>query len=166
MAMDLISIALDARQTAQPRASEKSISIEVHDDESLPFVLADRDAMRRVFDNLITNAIKYTLDGGLISISFTQTKTHVYTHIGDTGVGIEEEDLKHIFDRFYRIKVPGRQETGTGLGLSIVQILVEDHEGHVSACSTPGQGTVFTFSLPRFSPEDITYASTETHSRY
>jgi two-component system sensor histidine kinase ChiS len=146
--LNIVEVAQEAVQTLQPRAAKKTLHLTIHAGAGLPPLLADRDAIRRVLDNLIENAIKYTPSGGAVSVSFEKTDTHARINIADTGIGISEEDRAHIFDRFYRVKTPGTRTSGTGLGLSIVRSLVEEHGGDVTASSVPGQGSVFSFTLP------------------
>jgi two-component system phosphate regulon sensor histidine kinase PhoR len=113
-------------------------------------VWADPDALRQVLDNLVDNAIKYTPNGGRITVRWNATADAVSFEVEDTGVGIPQEDLPRVFERFYRVdKARSRSMGGTGLGLSIVKHLVQAMKGHVRVASTLGKGTVFRVSLPR-----------------
>ena len=88
-------------------------------------------------------------DGGTITVTLSQTATQAVFSVKDTGMGISEEDLTHIFDRFYRVdKARSRESGGTGLGLSIVRQLVTLHGGQITVDSTPGHGSTFTVTLP------------------
>ncbi len=121
--------------------------------EGLSAVLVEADVMRlnQVLANLIVNALRYTPQGGSISLNGESSSTNVRLIISDTGQGIAPEDLPYIFDRFWRGD-PARSRAdgaGGGLGLAIVRQLVELHGGHVSVQSTPGHGTTFTIDLPR-----------------
>ncbi|GIV24159.1 MAG: hypothetical protein KatS3mg025_1818 [Bacteroidia bacterium] len=114
-------------------------------------VEADPFALRKVFKNLLENAILYSPEGTIITVSWTyQSKDHRVTlSIHDEGMGIPPEHLPHIFDRFYRVdKSRSRQSGGTGLGLSIVKELLEAHGERITVESTVGRGTTFSFSLP------------------
>ena len=109
----------------------------------------DRSKLAQVLYNLTDNAIKYTPDGGKIAVTLSADAENLIWEVTDNGVGIPEEDQKHVFERFYRVdKARSRETGGTGLGLSIVRQLVHLHDGTVSVSSTPGQGTTFTVHLP------------------
>lgn len=112
-------------------------------------MFADPGKLSQVCYNIIENAIKYTPDGGTISVSLHRAGRDAVLEIADTGVGIPEEDLAHVFDRFYRVdKARSRDTGGTGLGLSIVQQIVRLHAGSVTVQSGQGKGTTFTVQLP------------------
>lgn len=111
---------------------------------------ADPDALRHVLDNLVDNAIKYTPNGGRITVRWHAKGDHVDFEVEDTGVGIPDKDLPRIFERFYRVdKARSREMGGTGLGLAIVKHLVQAMKGQVRATSQEGKGTTFKVSLPR-----------------
>ncbi len=123
-------------------------------------VWADRDALRQVMDNLVDNAIKYTPNGGRITIRWAIVGERVSYEVEDTGVGIAERDIQRVFERFYRAdKSRSREIGGTGLGLAIVKHLVQLLNGEVSATSQLGKGTIFKVLLPRakvpFPPQPI-----------
>jgi two-component system phosphate regulon sensor histidine kinase PhoR len=111
---------------------------------------ADEEALRQILDNLVDNAVKYTPPGGSIHVRWHTEDGHVVLEVADTGIGIPDQDLPRIFERFYRVdKARSRQLGGTGLGLSIVKHLVQAMHGSVNASSAPGKGTIFTIRLPR-----------------
>lgn len=111
---------------------------------------ADPDALRQVMDNLVDNAIKYTPNGGRITVRWTASGDMVSFEVADTGVGIPEADLPRVFERFYRAdKSRSRTVGGTGLGLAIVKHLVQVMKGHVKVTSKVGKGTTFRVTLPR-----------------
>ena len=129
---------------AQKRGQE--ISVEIADQCEM---FADPGKLAQVCYNIIENAIKYTPDGGKIAVSLRRMGRDAVLDISDTGVGIPEEDLPHVFDRFYRVdKARSRETGGTGLGLSIVQQIVRLHAGSVTVQSKRGEGTTFTVQLP------------------
>jgi signal transduction histidine kinase len=116
--------------------------------ERLPGVLADRERVAQVFANLVHNATKHTPAGGEIRLSATSVDGAVAFTVSDTGDGIAAEDLKRIFERFYKSD-RSRADGGTGLGLSIAKHIVEAHGGVIRASSPgPGRGATFTFTLP------------------
>lgn len=164
--LDLVAMARHTLNTAQARADEKRIRLELHAPDGLPDVLADSDAIRRVFDNLIDNAIKYTQPGGTVSVSIVPKGDQVGVNVADTGIGIAEKDIGRIFDRFFRVKMTGGRVSGTGLGLPIVKSIVEEHGGAVSASSVVGQGSILSFTLPAVTGEETTYDTQEAYSRY
>jgi two-component system phosphate regulon sensor histidine kinase PhoR len=111
---------------------------------------ADEDALSQVLDNLVDNAVKYTPPRGTIRVRWWAEDTQVCLEVEDTGIGIPQQDLPRIFERFYRVdKARSRQLGGTGLGLSIVKHLVQAMQGSVTADSRLGRGTTFTVRLPR-----------------
>lgn len=112
-------------------------------------MFADPGKLAQVCYNIIENAIKYTPDGGKIRVTLRRSGRDAVLDIADTGVGIPQEDLPHVFDRFYRVdKARSRETGGTGLGLSIVKQIVRLHAGSVTVASEPGKGTTFTVQLP------------------
>jgi two-component system phosphate regulon sensor histidine kinase PhoR len=111
---------------------------------------ADEEAVAQILDNLVDNAVKYTPPGGRIRVRWGADDGHVQLEVEDTGIGIPENDLPRIFERFYRVdKARSRELGGTGLGLSIVKHLVQAMRGNIRAGSRVGHGTTFTVRLPR-----------------
>jgi heavy metal sensor kinase len=118
-------------------------------------IRGDELRLRQVFLNLISNAVKYTPKGGRVEIVLSLAGDEAVVAVSDTGIGIPEEHLPHIFDRFYRIdKARNREDGGTGLGLAIVDSFVQAHEGRITIASTPGKGSTFTVYLPVRGPQD------------
>jgi signal transduction histidine kinase len=104
-----------------------------------------------MISNLLDNAIKYTSRNGSVDVTArTQVEKWVAVSVKDTGVGISEKDLPHIFERFYRGD-PSRPHTGNGLGLSLARAIAHAHGGKIEVASNPGQGSTFTITLPRSS---------------
>lgn len=113
------------------------------------WVEIDTDKMTQVIDNILNNAIKYSPDGGKITVSMKTTDTQLIVSISDQGLGIPKKDLPLIFDRFYRVdKARSRAQGGTGLGLSIAKEIVKQHNGFIWANSEYGKGSTFTIVLP------------------
>lgn len=148
---EMMVLADTVRETAArlgPLAKKRGQQIVVHiQDECEMF--ADPGKLAQVCYNIIENAIKYTPDGGTITVSLAKAGRDAVLEIADTGVGIPEADLPHVFDRFYRVdKARSRETGGTGLGLSIVKQIVRLHAGTVTVASEYGKGTTFTVQLP------------------
>lgn len=129
-------------------ADKKNIRL-TYDTRSFPILIhADRWQIERVMQNLVSNAIKYTPKDGSVSINVVETADGVAIEISDTGLGIPESDLPHIFDRFRRVEKHRKQALGTGLGLAIAKALVESHDGSITVFSEEGKGSTFTVELP------------------
>jgi signal transduction histidine kinase len=118
--------------------------------EELP-VEGDNFAFKQAFTNLIDNAIKYNRPGGSVKISTCKDGQNAVITVEDNGIGISEEDQKHIFDRFFRVdKSRSRAQGGTGLGLAIVKEIIESHKGTINVESKPDAGSTFTVNLPLY----------------
>jgi len=130
-------------------AKEKSINLTFNDTANKAFrVLADKENIRQVLMNLITNAVKYNKKNGRVKASFYEMGQNVLVEIADNGYGIEEQHLPHLFDRFYRADAHrSRAIGGSGLGLSIVKHIIEAHKQTINVRSTPDVGTTFGFTL-------------------
>ncbi|KPL85895.1 GAF domain-containing protein [Herpetosiphon geysericola] len=131
------------------RAKQGQISVQPEIPPSLP-LLADPSRMRQVFTNILSNAIKYTPAGGKVVVKASNGDTKVHVQIQDSGLGIPEDSLPHIFERFYRVKrdIDSPVE-GTGLGLAITKSIVDEHGGTIEVQSAIGQGTTFNVYLPQ-----------------
>jgi len=120
--------------------------------DSLPAIQADPDRVAQVLRNLLVNALRHTLAGGSVTLTAATSDRVVEIAVADTGEGIAAEDLPHVFERFWRADPSRARDNrlagGTGLGLSIAQSLVEAQGGRIWAESTPGEGTIFRFTLP------------------
>ncbi len=144
---------IEQQKFHSPYGAEKDIDIELNCQENLPYIFANRQNMDEVLSNLITNGIKYSPNGGRLTITAAVENEYLKIDVSDTGYGMESEDLDKIFTRFYRVKdVKTREIQGTGLGLSLVKSIIESHHGKISVESQPGQGTTFTFLLPIAKP--------------
>ncbi len=137
----------DAIERFENRARDAGVALEADVAARLPEVLADRERIGHVFDNLIGNALRHTRRGGKIRLSARAVDAAVRLTVADTGEGIPAEHLPHIFEKFYQ--VPGtRHDGGAGLGLAIVREIVGAHGGEVGVTSDPGGETAFSFTLP------------------
>ena len=132
----------------QQQISGKRHTLSVLHQAGIPRLAGDRIKLQTAIHNLLTNAIKYTPDGGDIEIRTFKTEAGVRVEIADTGVGIPEEDFENIFTRFYRCASGRHAAPGTGLGLSIVKELVELHGGRIDIESEVGRGSTFGVDLP------------------
>jgi two-component system, OmpR family, phosphate regulon sensor histidine kinase PhoR len=131
------------------QAEDKSQNLVLELPDSLPTLLANPVQMRQMIENLIDNAIKYTLSGGKITIRAVVAQKQMILQVVDTGIGIPTIDLPYIFDKFYRASNSSPEVSGTGLGLAIVKSIVESHSGRIWVESTVGHGTTFTIVLPQ-----------------
>ena len=132
----------------EPLAKKRKQTIKTEISDSCE-MFADPGKLAQVCYNIIENASKYTPEGGSIRVTLRKAGRDAVLEIADTGVGIPEADLPHVFDRFYRVdKARSRDTGGTGLGLSIVQQIVRLHAGSVTVASETGKGTTFTVQLP------------------
>jgi signal transduction histidine kinase len=138
------AILQDAINRHRDEARAKKIDLNLKAFADLGHVEADRRALRSIFDNLVSNALRYTPQGGVVTLEATEIKDGVQFFVRDNGRGIETERLPTIFGRFSA----GTGEGGTGLGLALVRRLVESMSGQVSVESRLGQGTTFSFTLP------------------
>ena len=147
-----IDLLQEARERTRTQAIEKGIEVEINAFADLSRVNADRRAMRSVFENLLTNALRYTPAGGLICLEAVELKDYVQFSVRDNGRGIETERLPRIFGRFTGSSEgdngAANAQAGTGLGLALVRRLVESHGGQISVESRVGHGTTFSFTVP------------------
>jgi signal transduction histidine kinase len=133
----------------QPHVTEKNMALEQKLPSVLPAVYGNTEAIYELFANLVTNAVKYTLVGGRVEVSASNTGDQVLVKVQDNGVGIPAEAVPHIFDEFYRAdNVKAEAMEGTGLGLSIVEQILNTHGGKIWVESEQGKGTTFSFTLP------------------
>lgn len=124
------------------------------------YVVADRDRVNQVINNITTNAIKYSPEGATIRIYVTEDKSYYKINVSDTGMGISKEDLPRIFERFYRVdKARSRAMGGTGLGLAIAKEIMEGHDGKLTAESEYGKGTTMTMWFMKNQDNKITCSS-------
>ena len=134
---------------SQTKAQSKGILLELKHAPDLPPILANKRTIEEVIANLLTNAVKYTPEGGKVTVSAEAERDYVHITVKDTGFGIKEEDLGRVFERFYRVKNDKtRFISGTGLGLAIVKSIVEAHHGTVRVESEMDRGSTFHVFLP------------------
>ena len=138
-------------------AEQSNIQIELDCQQDCPILILEDDLYQIIF-NLVENGIKYNRPGGTLTIRVFREDDNAILQVADTGVGIPEDALSHVFERFYRVdKARSRSSGGSGLGLAIVRNMVERNQGTIHAESVLGQGSVFTVSFPAFdTEEDVT----------
>lgn len=130
-------------------ALESNVSLTFKEGANNPFIVeGDRDMIRQVLINLITNTIKYGKDEGRTEVAFYDMGNNVLIEVSDDGIGIDKKHINHLFDRFYRVD-PSRSRMlgGSGLGLAIVKHIVEAHQQTIKVTSTPDKGSIFSFTL-------------------
>ncbi|MHB9143987.1 MAG: sensor histidine kinase [Symbiobacteriia bacterium] len=152
--MRVEGLAAEVLGTLSVQAKAKEVRLEENWPSDLPEVWADRDRLKQVFLNIITNALNHTPAGGRVTVSLASQGDRVEVGIRDTGHGIPPEDLPRVFERFYRTdKARSREAGGTGLGLSIAREIVHAHGGEIHLTSELGKGTEVRFTLPVAPPE-------------
>ncbi len=146
--VDLAGVVRDGVNAMEPRAAAKGITLTCVLD-AVPSVHADRNRMLQVVDNLVSNALKFTPEGGAVHVSVRQHDDFVRLEVTDSGIGIAPNDQQRLFQRFFRAEdAVARQVPGTGLGLYISRVIAEAHEGSVSVRSELGRGSTFRLELP------------------
>ena len=148
---DLVTLCNEVIEAQEMLAKTRKIQVVIKSELSSPIIVcADRKRIAQVITNLIVNSIAYGKDGGLTKIVFYDMELSYLVEVKDSGIGIDQEDLKRIFERFYRVdKSRSRNQGGTGLGLSIVKHIIEAHNQSINVKSEPNAGTSFTFTLDK-----------------
>src|SRR4030066_2066583 len=149
--LDISSILNDAIIFTRPQAEMREITLEIDAHASLKKVKGDKESLKMMFTNLISNGIRFNHEGGSVLIKAKEQEENIIIEVSDTGIGIVKEDLPFIFDEFFRVKSDKtRNITGTGLGLSIVKKIAEVHSGSIKVKSELGKGSTFFVILPKF----------------
>jgi hypothetical protein len=139
----------DVCQKLSHGAERGGVALEVaHEAQAGRFVVGDIGLIERALTNLVENALKFTPEGGKVTVGLEQALGRITVSVADTGIGIVPDDLPHVFDRFYRVATGSPAAAGTGLGLAIVKRVAELHRGRVEVTSSPGVGSVFRLVLP------------------
>jgi signal transduction histidine kinase len=139
----------EVRDVMMTKAQETSIQIRVDVPHDMPLLEADRDKIKQVLLNLLSNAIKYNRPNGSVILTGNFNESEVSISVQDTGLGIPEDSIPHLFTKFYRVREHEGKASGTGLGLSICKQIVQGHNGRIEVKSKMGVGTSFTLYLPR-----------------
>ena len=151
--IDLRTSLRESIAAIEPLTGEKGLELEIDVPESALPVRADTESLRQIFDNLLSNACRYTSGGGRIDVKAREADGQVSVRIADTGIGIDERQQDRVFERFYRVdSARSRELGGTGLGLAIVKHVVHGLGGDVQLQSEPGVGSVFTIRIPTATP--------------
>jgi signal transduction histidine kinase len=146
--VDLSALAADCVEGARPVADQKSIVLELAT-EPVPALVGDRGRLAQVFDNLVSNSLKFTPEGGRVEVRTAASNGRVVLEVEDTGIGIPAAEQPRLFERFFRAASATEQAIpGTGLGLAIVKAIVEAHGGDITVESLPHDGTTFRIELP------------------
>ncbi|OQA91084.1 MAG: Alkaline phosphatase synthesis sensor protein PhoR [Elusimicrobia bacterium ADurb.Bin231] len=145
----------EAAETMKLMANNAKVEMSVKIDPQIGLAVFDHNRIIQVLTNLLSNAIKFTPAGGKVYFSAIRENNVISINVSDTGMGIPKEDLSKIFERFYRVKRPGKEISGTGLGLPIVSQIIARHDGTIFVESELNKGTSFTITLPQNGPNDI-----------
>ena len=147
---NIVKLANEVLEAFEMKAGQMNIKLELNNESQSEIVVADRDKIQQVFMNLISNSIKYGKQNGTTSIKFFDMENNMLIEIADNGIGIEEDSLGRLFERFYRVdKNRSREIGGTGLGLAIVKHILEGHNQQINVRSTVGVGSTFSFILEK-----------------
>ncbi|MBL8090434.1 MAG: GAF domain-containing protein [Anaerolineales bacterium] len=145
----LADLLYECKDVMSSKAIEDNIQLRVESPEGLPVIEADRDKIKQVLLNLLSNAIKYNRPNGTVMLRAEARETETAIFVQDTGIGIPEEALPHLFEKFYRVREHEGKTSGTGLGLSICKQIIYGHGGRIEVKSKPAVGTAFILYLPR-----------------
>jgi signal transduction histidine kinase len=147
--VDVRELAAESVASAQPQAARRAVELVVRRGDRTAEVLGDRRRLIQVFDNLVSNAIKFSSEGGRVDVAVGRRGEEVVVEVTDAGIGMTDEERGRLFERFFRTKgALDRQIPGTGLGLYITRHIVEAHGGAIDVRSVDGQGSTFAVRLP------------------
>jgi signal transduction histidine kinase len=145
--VDITDLIAQAADTARPSADDRGIALGV-DVDGAPPVRGDRERLAQMIDNLVANAVKFTPAGGTVTLRAWDGDGRVHVAVADTGIGIPEQEVERLFERFFRASTAQEAMPGTGLGLAISQSIAEAHGTRLQVQSEVGRGTTFSFDLP------------------
>jgi len=141
----------ECRDVMMTKAQETNVQIRIDVPNDMPLMEADRDKIKQVILNLMSNAIKYNRTNGSVIVNGSYNENELSVVVQDTGVGIPDESIPHLFQKFYRVREHEGKASGTGLGLSICKQIIQGHNGRIEVKSKMGVGTSFGFHVPRVS---------------
>jgi signal transduction histidine kinase len=146
--VDLSNLARTAMDTMRPYAIQREVSLNLHSNGPI-MISGDAEELEIVFNNLISNAIKYNHDGGSVDVTIVPNENCIEVKVVDTGIGMRPSDIDKIFDDFVRIKSDKTKHiAGSGLGLSIVKKLIDNYGGRIEVSSIPDLGSTFIIRIP------------------
>ena len=149
VSVDLGAVARRVADLLQPASQSRKQTLKLEVPDSVPRILGNPDYLERAVSNLIDNAVKYSPEGGVVTVTVGYSHESVVVEVQDNGIGIPAADLDRIFERFYRVdRSRSREMGGTGLGLSIVKHVAQVHGGSVEVSATPGVGSRFRLKIP------------------
>ena len=147
---NIVELTQEVFDQLEMKANEMNIELVIENEAQTSFVMADRDKIQQVFINLVSNSIKYGKDSGTTRVRLFDMNENILVEVADNGIGIDEESLDRLFERFYRVdKNRSREIGGTGLGLAIVKHILEGHNQQVNVRSTKDIGSTFSFILEK-----------------
>ena len=147
---NIVKLAQEVLEAFEMKAGQMNINLELNNESQSEIAVGDRDKIQQVFMNLVSNSIKYGKQQGRTNIKFFDMENNMLIEIADDGIGIEEDSLDRLFERFYRVdKNRSREIGGTGLGLAIVKHILEGHNQQINVRSTVGVGSTFSFILEK-----------------
>jgi signal transduction histidine kinase len=162
--VDLKAVLEEVVDLMKGQAEEKNIRLDVEIDPEIPIIEVDKEHMKQLWTDLISNSIKYTNPGGSVTVSLQQDSEQLIGVVADTGIGIAAEDIPQIFNDFYRAKnAKATERQGTGLGLPIVKRILDTYGGEITVESKLRQGSKFTFTLPKKGNISSGVYQTESH---
>jgi signal transduction histidine kinase len=146
--VDLAAVAAESVETARPLAEEKEITLTLAT-SPLPLLAGDRVRLGQLLDNLVSNAVKFTPQGGRVDVRASSSREHAILEVRDSGMGIPADEQEHVFERFFRTTRATEQAIqGTGLGLAISNAIVHAHGGRITLASDDGEGATFRVTIP------------------
>lgn len=146
--VQILDIVQEAFSNLEPEYEKKKIELKTEAPQDIPLIFCDRNMILKVTMNLLLNAVKFTPEGGRVTVTVEKEREKIKVKTSDTGIGIQRKNLPFIFDKFYRAERPTDKKRGTGLGLSIAKEIIKSHGGDIWAESRPGKGSTFYFRLP------------------
>jgi signal transduction histidine kinase len=149
MRLSVADLLYECRDVMMSKALENNIQIRIDVPNDMPLMEADRDKIKQVILNLMSNAIKYNRQNGSVIVTGSFTDNELVIVIQDTGIGIPDDSVPHLFEKFYRVREHENKAQGTGLGLSISKQIIQGHNGRIEVKSKMGVGTSFTIHIPR-----------------
>ncbi len=146
--VDVVKLLNQVAENMTPVASTQGLSFDIEVPSSLPSVWADRGRLEQVIMNILTNAFKFTPQGGTVTLRAKEKDAALMVEVQDTGPGIAKENWQRVFESYYRVESGEQHPTGLGLGLALCKTIVEAHNGKIWVDSEEGKGSTFGFSIP------------------